>query len=174
MKTAGFVSELSKLLTASRQTLALAESCTGGTIGQMISSRPGSSAYFLGGVVAYHNHIKRALLGIPNGILKRRGAVSAPVARAMAENIRLRFKADFAASTTGIAGPAGGTAKKPVGLVWIAVADRRGCQARRYVFEGSRSRIRRLAALEAISLLSASVRAQNIPKPRSVCKIKKT
>src|SRR5687768_12710205 len=104
-------------------TVATAESCTGGNVAHQITGIPGSSDYFLGGVVSYANDVKRDVLGVPEAILANPGAVSAPCARAMAEGARRLMGADLAVATTGIAGPLGGTARKPVGLVYLAVAS---------------------------------------------------
>ena len=111
------------LLTQRRQTLATAESCTGGSIAARFTAMPGASAYFLCGVVAYSNESKNNLLGVDPETIASRGAVSEEVARQMAEGARRITGADYAVATTGIAGPAGGTEQKPVGTVWIAVAN---------------------------------------------------
>ena len=103
-------------------TLALAESCTAGLLAARIADQPGCSAWFLGGVVAYHNDLKQQLLGVSQDLLQQHGAVSEPVARAMAVGVRQRCGADLGLSITGIAGPDGGTPEKPVGTVWIAAA----------------------------------------------------
>jgi nicotinamide-nucleotide amidase len=100
----------------------VAESCTGGIVAQKLTDVPGSSAYFLGGVVAYSNAAKQELLGVPAALLQEHGAVSEACARAMAEGVRARFGADLGVSTTGISGPDGGTPEKPVGLVHLALA----------------------------------------------------
>jgi nicotinamide-nucleotide amidase len=105
-------------------TVASAESCTGGMVCSAITDVPGSSAVFLGGIVAYANTAKTNLLSVPDALIARHGAVSEQTALAMAEGARVRFGADIAVSTTGVAGPSGGTADKPVGLVWLAVATR--------------------------------------------------
>jgi nicotinamide-nucleotide amidase len=111
-----------RLLTERKQTLALAESCTGGTIADRVTNVPGASAIFLGGVVAYSNDVKQKFLGVRVETLKQHGAVSEAVAREMAEGAREKFGADFAIAVTGIAGPDGGTEDKPVGTVFIALA----------------------------------------------------
>lgn len=110
------------LLGAAGRTVAVAESCTGGAIAQKLTDNPGSSAYFLGGVVAYSNSAKQALLGVPEEALVRHGAVSEPVVRAMASGARARFGADIGLATTGISGPGGGSDAKPVGLVYIGMS----------------------------------------------------
>ncbi|HYW24500.1 MAG TPA: CDP-diacylglycerol--glycerol-3-phosphate 3-phosphatidyltransferase [Terriglobales bacterium] len=138
-------------------TLAVAESCTGGMLAAAITDQPGSSAYFKGGVVAYSNEIKERLLGVPRELLQRHGAVSAEVARAMAEGARRALAADLAVSITGIAGPDADGTEKPVGLthVWLAAAE--GGDGRRFVFPGDRWTNRRQAVDEALTLLLARV-----------------
>jgi len=130
--------------------VALAESCTGGLVAERLSDVPGASAWFRGGVVAYANEAKQALLGVPAGLLARHGAVSEPVARAMAEGARERFGADLALATTGISGPTGGSAEKPVGLVHLALADAAGTHADHFVFPLDRTRHRQLTAQVAL------------------------
>ncbi|CAN5162777.1 competence/damage-inducible protein A [soil metagenome] len=112
-----------KLLLKENKTLATAESCTGGTIAQQITSVAGSSAYFLGGLVPYHNHVKEKILGIKAETLQNYGAVSEETVREMAENVRKLFRVDIGVSSSGIAGPSGGTPEKPVGTVWIGYSD---------------------------------------------------
>lgn len=112
-----------RLLTEGQKTLALAESCTGGYIAHLITQIPGSSAYFKGGVVAYSNEVKVALLGVNPATLEAHGAVSTQTAAEMAEGVRKRLQADYGLATTGIAGPDGGTAIKPVGMVCVALAS---------------------------------------------------
>jgi nicotinamide-nucleotide amidase len=119
-------SAVGELLAARGATLALAESCTGGLIGALLTDVPGSSRYFRGGVVAYANELKRDLLGVPGADLEQCGAVSDVVARQMAEGARLRLAASIGLSVTGVAGPGGGTTEKPVGLVYVGVADAAG------------------------------------------------
>jgi len=114
------------LLTAHRRTLAVAESCTGGFLAHRLTNVPGSSAVFLGGVVAYSNQVKQDLLGVSAETLRRHGAVSEPVARAMAEGVRRLLRADFALAVTGIAGPGGGTPAKPAGTAFIALSQNQG------------------------------------------------
>jgi len=132
------------------KTLATAESCTGGLIAERLTDVPGSSDYFLGGVVAYGNAAKAQLLGVPADLIAREGAVSEPVVRAMAEGARARFGSDFALATSGISGPGGGTAAKPVGLVWIALAQAGGTHADSFVFSVDRSRHRSLTSQVAL------------------------
>lgn len=118
-----------RMLTERGETLATAESCTGGTIAARFTAMAGASAYFRGGVVAYSNDLKQQVLGVSADDLERFGAVSEPVARQMAEGVRRLTGSDYAVATTGIAGPAGGSEEKPVGTVWIAVAGPRGTAA---------------------------------------------
>lgn len=127
-------------LTREGKTLACAESCTGGNIAHTVTARAGASAYFLGGVVAYANDVKRQVLGVRAEDLEAFGAVSKPVALQMAEGIRRITGADWAVSTTGIAGPDGGTPQKPVGTVWIAVAGPNGAHAKEFHFSRTRER----------------------------------
>lgn len=136
-----------------RKTLAVAESCTGGLVSDRITNVPGSSRYFLLSVVVYHNRMKQALLGVNPLALARYGAVSAPVARAMAQGIRQRSGADIGLAITGIAGPTGGTPSKPVGLVYLALADRSGSIAKRYLLHGDRLAIKYQASQIALDRL---------------------
>jgi PncC family amidohydrolase len=123
---------------AAAATVALAESCTGGMVAAALTAVPGSSGYVLGGVVSYADEAKRDLLGVDPALLATHGAVSAEVARAMATGARARFGSTVAASVTGIAGPDGGTADKPVGLTYVGVADAHGAEVRRFVWRGGR------------------------------------
>jgi len=135
------------------QTLSAAESCTGGLIGVMVTEAPGASEYFLGGLIAYANDVKREQLGVAQALLDEHGAVSRPVAVAMAQECRRRFGSDWALSVTGIAGPGGGTPEKPVGLVFIGLAGPSGTRVERHVFPGDREIIRRRSARAALDLL---------------------
>jgi nicotinamide-nucleotide amidase len=146
-----------KLLREHQKTLAVAESCTGGLVGERITAVPGSSDYFLGGVVAYADRMKVALLGVPESLLLKHGAVSEPVALAMAEGARERFGADLAVSTTGIAGPGGGSAAKPVGLVWVGFADGEESAAQVFEFPLDRSRHRMATAQVALDWVRRSL-----------------
>ena len=138
-----------------RQTLAVAESCTGGGLGAALAAVPGASDVFLGGVIAYANAVKQGLLGVPAATLAADGAVSDPVAQVMAEGARRATGAHWALAVTGIAGPGGGSAEKPVGLVHIAVAGPDGCSSEGVRFGSSRGRswIQMLTAGEALNRL---------------------
>jgi PncC family amidohydrolase len=136
-----------------RLTLSTAESCTGGLIAHVITEVPGSSAYLVGGVVAYSNGVKAAELGVPEAVLAAHGAVSAQTARAMAEGARRRLKTAVAASVTGIAGPDGGSDAKPVGLTYIGIADDAGVDVRRFVWPFDRSGNKRASANAALRML---------------------
>lgn len=151
--------ELAALLLAAGQTLALAESCTGGMVAARITAVPGSSAYFHGGVVAYSNQVKAEVLQVPHALLLEHGAVSEAVARTMAEGVRALMSSDLALSVTGIAGPDGGTAEKPVGTVFMALADQRGCQVEQLWFAGDRQQVRQQTADQAIIMLKKRLEA---------------
>ncbi len=137
---------LGRLLAEKGLTLACGESCTGGLLAEKLTRVPGSSAYFLGGVVAYSNAAKMSLLDVPEATLAAHGAVSNEVALAMAEGARARFGADYAVSTTGISGPDGGSDEKPVGLVSIGIAWQGGAHVDSFVFPLDRERHRQLVA----------------------------
>ena len=133
--------------------LATAESCTGGLVAHLITEVAGSSDYFAGALVTYSNDLKIALADVPSDLLEAHGAVSAEVAGAMAEGTRRRLAVDVAVAVTGIAGPDGGTADKPVGLTYVAVADRDGHAVRRRVWNDDRSTNKRLSAAAALELV---------------------
>ncbi len=139
-----------RLLRERGETLATAESCTGGLIAQRVTDVPGASQVFLGGVVAYANEVKQAVLGVPSEVLEEHGAVSEPTARAMAEGVRERFGATYGIATTGISGPDGGTDEKPVGLVYLALAQASGTHVEHFVFPLDRARHRELTAQSAL------------------------
>ena len=142
------VENIAAALLARRQTLATAESCTGGAVGAALTDLAGSSAWYLGGFVVYSNSLKTRLLGVPADLLAIHGAVSAQTAQAMAKGAREKTEADVAVAVTGIAGPGGGTPEKPVGLVYMAVAGPGGSTVRKHRFAGTRADIR-AAAVEA-------------------------
>lgn len=141
-------------------TVALAESCTGGLVATTITDVAGSSGYFLGGVVAYSNNAKTALLDVPAATLDAHGAVSAQVAKAMAAGAHARFGAALVASITGVAGPDGGTPEKPVGLTYIGLADGASSEVRRFTFGGDRAAVREAAARATLEWLIEAAEAR--------------
>jgi nicotinamide-nucleotide amidase len=147
------VEAVSEALRARRLTLAVAESCTGGLIAKRLTDRPGASDILQGGIVAYANEAKMRHLGVDDATLEAHGAVSEPVALAMATGVAERFGADAGIGVTGLAGPDGGTAEKPVGTVWYAVALGGVAVARKERFPGDREAVRERAAQAALSLL---------------------
>ncbi len=150
---ARFPEALCQLLEANGQTLSLAESCTGGLVSELLTAHAGASAVFRGGAVVYANDAKISLLGVPAELIARFGAVSAEVARAMADGARRAFASDYALALTGIAGPSGGSTEKPVGTVHYAVANADGISDRRVVFPGNREQVRRRAAFAGLALV---------------------
>src|ERR671933_1963724 len=157
-------SALGRLLTERGATLALAESCTGGLLAKRLTDIAGSSAYFLEGLVTYSNESKERLLGVPHDLLVEYGAVSEPVACAMAERVRKNVGADYGLSVTGIAGPDGGTEEKPVGLVFVGLSDANGTVAERLdlsAWRRSREAIRERSANRAFDLLRHRILKQD-------------
>ncbi|MDP6542974.1 MAG: competence/damage-inducible protein A [Phycisphaerae bacterium] len=152
---------VAQLLVSRKETLSLAESCTGGMVGEMITSLSGASEYFLGSAVCYANTAKRDILGVPQEILDDCGAVSEPVAREMAQGARDRFDSDWAVSLTGIAGPDGGSPDKPVGLVFIGLAGPDTTEVFRHVYASHREQIRLRAAMGALNHLRIALLGQN-------------
>lgn len=146
-------------LIALRQALATAESCTGGLIGARLTSRPGASAWYAGGVVSYADSVKEQALGVAPSMITRHGAVSAEVAEAMAAGVQQRLGCDWAIAVTGVAGPDGGTPTKPVGLVFVAIAGPGGIDVRELRLHGDRDRIRMRAATIALHLLRVALDA---------------
>lgn len=143
---------IEKLITSGK-TLATAESCTGGLIGKLLTDVSGSSAAYLGGIISYSNEVKNAVLGVPQELLDNDGAVSEPVAKAMAEGAKKTIGTDLAVSVTGIAGPKSDNTNKPVGLVFIGVADGTQTLVREHHFSGDREEIRSQSAAAAIALV---------------------
>lgn len=141
-EVAALVARIAAAMRAHGWTLATAESCTGGLIAGACTDLAGSSDWFEGGIVSYGNAAKTRLLGVPAALIERHGAVSEPVARAMAEGARARLDVDLAVAVTGIAGPGGGSVDKPVGTVWLAWAGPQGVQARREQLAGDRAGVR--------------------------------
>jgi nicotinamide-nucleotide amidase len=142
-----------RMLTTRKMTLAVAESCTGGLITHRITQVPGSSNYFLSGYVLYSNESKSGALKVDADLIRRKGAVSREVALAMAENARKTAKADVGLSTTGIAGPSGGSPEKPVGLVYVGISDDQATQAFEFHFPGNRETVKSRASQAALELL---------------------
>jgi len=145
--------ELGRRLKEQGLTIAVAESCTGGLVGHRITNVSGSSAYFMGGVVAYSNEAKMRLLGVRRETLAAHGAVSAETALEMARGARRVFGTDLAVSTTGIAGPTGGTPEKPVGLVYVALVTPDGERCERYLWQGDRLSNKEQSATAALRLV---------------------
>lgn len=144
---------IGRLLSGSGKTLSAAESCTGGTISELITSVPGSSGYYLGSVTSYANEIKTKVLGVPEEIIAEYGAVSRECVAAMAEGVRKLTGSDFSVATSGIAGPGGGSADKPVGLVWIGVSSDKGTETFQTIFKGDRKRNMERFAATALNYL---------------------
>lgn len=142
-----------RLLTRQGESLALAESCTGGFIANQITSVPGASAVFPGGIVAYSNEAKRIFLGVRAKTLAEHGAVSEATARAMAGGALKKFGADFAIAVTGVAGPGGGTKSKPVGTVFIALAGGGKTVVERKLYPAGREKFKRATANRALKML---------------------
>jgi PncC family amidohydrolase len=145
---------IAQTLTRSGKSLATAESCTGGLVAHSLTNISGSSLWFKAGVIAYAYEAKTDLLGVPQTMLQKYGAVSAPVVKAMVQGVRKRFKTDFGISITGIAGPTGGTKTKPVGLVFIAVQSAQKTIVKHFIFKGSRRQVKRQAADTALNMLT--------------------
>ncbi len=144
-------------LRAKGATLSVAESCTGGMLAERITSVPGSSDYFSGGFLVYTNRLKALLLGIDAAVLQESGAVSEPVAEAMARGAKQSTGSTYALSVTGVAGPGGGTEAKPTGTVIIGLADPEGCRSKRFRFLGDRARVRNLAVQSALDMLRKEI-----------------
>jgi PncC family amidohydrolase len=147
-------------LTSRGLTLAVAEGDTGGLLLSELTSVPGSSAVVLGGVVAYHDDVKAGLLGVAMDVLRERGAVSAEVAEAMAVGVRRLTRADVGVATTGIAGPGGATASKPVGLAYVAAVGQAGALVREYRWQGDRAQNRASSAEAVLALVLELVKAE--------------
>jgi PncC family amidohydrolase len=137
--------------------LALAESCTGGLVGHLITNVPGSSDYLAGGVVAYSDQAKQRLLGVQQSTLEQQGAVSHQTALEMARGARRAFVADIGLAVTGIAGPGGGTAEKPVGLTWVAVSSPWSEHAELHTWRGDREHNKAQSAEAALALLASTL-----------------
>ena len=145
-------------LVLKQKTVAVAESCTGGLVAERLTRVPGSSGFFLGGVVCYSNELKTRFVGVPVQMIAEYGAVSKPVAQALAEGIRRRTASSIGLGLTGIAGPSGGTPEKPVGLVFIALADDRSTEVRQFRFPGERERVRMWSSVAALEMIRRRIR----------------
>jgi nicotinamide-nucleotide amidase len=154
--------EVGRLLREKGLTVAVAESCTGGMIGQRLTSVSGSSGYFLGGVIAYSNALKLNLLDVAPETIEKEGAVSEATARQMAAGVMKALGADIGLSITGIAGPEGGTEAKPVGLVFVGLASAAGCGGHEFRFEGNRDDIRQQGCQNALRVLKEDLRKQGV------------
>jgi PncC family amidohydrolase len=146
--------------------LATAESCTGGLIGSVLTEIPGSSAFYLGGVISYANTAKIKLLQVESATLEREGAVSEATAKQMALGVRRALDADLSVSVTGIAGPGGGSASKPVGTVWIGISSERGERAGHHRFDGTRAAVRAASVTTALSMLREELLALDAGESR--------
>ena len=153
---------IAKLLLTKGITLSIAESCTGGYISHLITSISGSSAYFKGSIIAYSNEIKENILNISKSNLEAYGAVSKQVVEEMAIHVRELFDTDFSIATSGIAGPTGGSQEKPVGTIWIAIADKNGVISLKYVFGDDRLRNIQRASLTALNMLQKRVNGKKM------------
>ena len=145
-------------LVMKQKTVSVAESCTGGLVAERLTRVAGSSNFFLGGVVCYSNELKTRFVGVPSEMIAAEGAVSKPVAQALAEGVRRRTGASIGIGITGIAGPSGGTPEKPVGLVFIALADERSTEVRSFQFPGDRERVRTWSSVAALERVRRRVR----------------
>ena len=150
--------KLVKRLAELGKTCGTAESCTGGGVGSAITAVPGSSEVFMGGVISYDNSVKCGILGVSPDTLATVGAVSRETAAQMASGARKALNVDYAVSVTGIAGPGGGTAEKPVGLVWFGIASQNGVMAEKEFFTGNREEVRAAAVEHALAMLITACR----------------
>ena len=148
-----FLQKISMSLQTQKLMVATAESCTGGLLANMLTNVSGSSDYFDRGIISYSNRSKIELLNVSENLLKKHGAVSKEVAVAMAEGARIKSNVDIGISTTGIAGPTGGTKEKPVGLVFIAISTKDGNYIKKFQFKGNRLENKRIACKEALEML---------------------
>jgi PncC family amidohydrolase len=147
------VNKVSDELKKHQVTIATAESCTGGLLAHTLTNVSGSSTYFDRGVISYSNKAKQEVLGVPEEVLKKHGAVSREIAEAMAQGIRQRASVNYGLATTGIAGPTGGTKDKPVGLVYIAIATKDHVTVKRFLFSGDRLTNKESTCTAALELL---------------------
>lgn len=155
---------IAQLLLKNNKTLALAESCTGGYISHLITSIAGSSQFYRGGVIPYHNEYKHNLLQVSNELFDTVGAVSEECVREMALGVKAKFKSDYAVAVSGIAGPTGGTTDKPVGTVWIAIANEKDVFCKKYQFGTDRNRNIHMTAMAALNRLRKLIEQENVVK----------
>ena len=148
---------IGKLLIKNQKTISTAESCTGGSISKMITAVPGSSEYYNGSIIAYSNKVKEEILRVPNEIISKYGAVSQQVVELMALNANKIFNTDYSLATSGIAGPTGGTKDKPIGTVWIAVAENDKVISKKYLFGDIRERNIEKASIYALNMLRLKI-----------------
>ena len=153
--TEDIVLQTHKFLLKHKITIAVAESCSGGILSSLLTRTSGSSTYFILGLVTYSNRAKESLLAIPSSLIKQKGVVSEEIARKMASRVRTLANADLGIGITGIAGPTGGNKDKPVGTVFIAVANKKMILSKKYSFRGERKAIRNKAAIASLGLLQA-------------------
>jgi len=158
--TNSLASEAAHLLLETGLTVATAESCTGGLLSGALTGIPGSSAYFLGGIVSYDNKVKSGILGVPSDLIEAHGAVSAQVALSMAQRVRALLAADIAMSVTGIAGPSGATPNKPVGTTYIALVSADFDEVQHFCFDGVRAGNRASSVREALIMLITYLEAR--------------
>lgn len=158
MENIPFEESVGRLLREQNKTLALAESCTGGLVGHLITQVPGSSDYLKGGVIAYSNAAKEQILGVRKQTLDQFGAVSEETAVEMAQGARKLFSSDFTIAVTGIAGPSSDDTEKPVGLTWIAIGSEHATRTGSHLWSGDRKENKQLSAEAALQLLFRSLR----------------
>lgn len=145
--------QISELLIKQKRTLAITESCTGGLLGDTITNVSGSSNYFLGGIIVYHNKIKQNIVGVQETTIKKFGAVSEETVKELSSNIRKMFGSDIGIAITGIAGPMGGSVKKPVGFTWIGLATEKEIITRNFIWEGDRITNKKNSTQAALRML---------------------
>ncbi|MBN8549182.1 MAG: competence/damage-inducible protein A [Deltaproteobacteria bacterium] len=167
LELATFEHSVHTLLVERQKTVAVAESCTGGMVGGLLTSNAGASSFFLGGAITYSNESKTKLLGVPAALIEKHGAVSQEVAKQMAESARNLFSSDLAVSITGIAGPDGGSEDKPVGTFYVGFATRNSCEAFHCFASASRSMVRTFAAYTALDIIRRHVLGHEL-RPRDI------
>jgi nicotinamide-nucleotide amidase len=162
MVSSDLIESVADLLTSKKLSIATAESCTGGLLGHVLTSISGSSVYYDRGIISYTNQAKHELLNVSVDLLENYGAVSKQVAEAMAEGVRKNAKTDIGVSTTGIAGPTGGSKEKPVGLVYIGLSTKKKTVVNRFVFDGDRLENKDSTCVEALRLIQEEVEDQEL------------